>query len=37
MKCKMMKFGIVLALGLAVSAYAADACNDEMGHVGDGK
>ena len=37
MKCKMMKFGIVLALGLAVSAYAADACNDEMGHVGEGK
>ena len=37
MKCKMMKFGIVLALGLAVSVYAADACNDEMGHVGEGK
>ena len=37
MKCKMMKFGIVLALGLAASASAADACNDEMGHVGEGK
>ena len=34
---KMMKFGFVLALVLAASAYAADACNDEMGHVGEGK
>lgn len=37
MKYRMMKFGIVLALGLAVSASAANACNDEMGHVGEGK
>ena len=37
MKSKMMKFGFVLALGLAASASAADVCNDEMGHVGEGK
>ena len=33
MKSKMMKFGLVLAMGLFTSAYAdIDACKDEMGH-----
>ena len=34
----MMKFGLVLAMGLFTSAYAEiDACKDEMGHEGNGK
>ena len=34
----MMKFGLVLAMGLFTSAYAdIDACKDEMGHEGNGK
>ena len=38
MKSKMMKFGLVLAMGLFTSAYAdIDACKDEMGHEGNGK
>ena len=38
MKSKMMKFGLVLAMGLFTSAYAEiDACKDEMGHEGNGK
>ena len=32
----MAGFGLALMLGLAVSAYAADACNDNMGHSGNG-
>jgi len=30
-------FGIALMLGLATSAFAADACNDNMGHSGNGQ
>ncbi len=37
MRKEILKTGFVVALVLAVSAYAADACNDEMGHVGEGK
>lgn len=37
MKKEILKTGFVLALGLAASASAANACNDEMGHVGEGK
>lgn len=37
MRKEILKTGFVLALGLAASASAADACNDEMGHVGEGK
>ena len=34
---KMVKFGTVLAFGLAVnSAFAVDACNEDMGHPGNG-
>ena len=33
MKAKMLKYGLVLAMGLFTSAYAdIDACKDEMGH-----
>ena len=35
-KTSMAGFGLALMLGLAVSAYAADACNDNMGHSGNG-
>ena len=35
-KTSMAGFGLALMLGLAVSAYAADACNDNMGHTGNG-
>lgn len=31
-----MKLGLMVALGFAASVYAADACTDEMGHVGQG-
>ena len=34
---KMVKFGVVLAFGLAVNnAFAVDACNEDMGHPGNG-
>ena len=34
---KMVKYGVVLAFGLAVSnAFAVDACNEDMGHPGNG-
>ena len=36
-KMSMAGFGLALTLGLAVSAYAADACNDNMGHSGNGR
>ena len=36
---KMSKAGVMLAMafGLATAAYAADACNDNMGHTGNGR
>ncbi len=37
MRKEILKTGFVVALVLAASTYAADACNDEMGHVGEGK
>ena len=37
MKRKMMGLGLVLAMGLATSAYAIDPCKDEMGHDGQEK
>lgn len=33
---KTLKAGIALAFGFAASSFAADACKDEMGHVGNG-
>ena len=34
---KMVKYGVVLAFGLAVNnAFAVDACNEDMGHPGNG-
>ena len=36
MKCSLVGIGLVMTLGLAVSAFAADACNDNMGHTGNG-
>ena len=35
-KSSLAGIGLALTLGLAVSAYAADACNDNMGHTGNG-
>ncbi|WP_290728172.1 MULTISPECIES: glycoside hydrolase family 11 protein [unclassified Fibrobacter] len=36
MKCSLAGIGLAMTLGLAVSAFAADACNDNMGHTGNG-
>ncbi|WP_295858670.1 glycoside hydrolase family 11 protein [uncultured Fibrobacter sp.] len=34
---KMVKFGVVLAFGLSINnAFAVDACNEDMGHPGNG-
>lgn len=35
-KCSLAGIGLAMTLGLAVSAFAADACNDNMGHTGNG-
>ena len=34
---QILKAGVVLAFGLATSAFAVDACKDQMGHEGSGK
>lgn len=35
-KCSLAGIGLAMTLGLAVSAFAADACNENMGHTGNG-
>ena len=35
-KCSLAGIGLAMTLGLAVSAFASDACNDNMGHTGNG-
>ena len=35
-KSSLAGFGIALVMGLATSVFAADACNDNMGHTGNG-